>query len=58
MWPITNFKLENTLAMESIGELNLEDVRKNYDVTFADEWEKVRIVYRLVESTYRAENRI
>ncbi|KAL2453383.1 Uncharacterized protein Adt_05071 [Abeliophyllum distichum] len=42
MWDITNFKLKNAFDMESQGEFNSEDVRKNYDVPSADEWSKWR----------------
>ncbi|VFQ89635.1 unnamed protein product [Cuscuta campestris] len=54
MWHITNSKLKSALDMEALGEFNSESVRKDYPVPSAEQWEKVRVVHRLVEHAYDA----
>ncbi|XP_022897195.1 zinc finger BED domain-containing protein RICESLEEPER 1-like [Olea europaea var. sylvestris] len=56
MWHTTNWKLKIMLDMESMGEFN-SDVHKNF-VPSADEWEKVRIVYKLVDNTYNVAKQV
>ncbi|CAA2990914.1 zinc finger BED domain-containing RICESLEEPER 1-like [Olea europaea subsp. europaea] len=58
MWHITNSKLKNALEMETLGKFNSEDTRRDYDVPSADEWEKVRIVYRLVENAHNVAKQV
>ncbi|VFQ88900.1 unnamed protein product [Cuscuta campestris] len=53
-WHITNSKLKRALDMEALGEFNSESVRKDFPVPSAQQWEKVRVVHRLVEHAYDA----
>ncbi|CAH9111793.1 unnamed protein product [Cuscuta epithymum] len=58
MWHLTNSKLKNALELEALGEFNSELVTKNYSVPSAEQWEKVRIVYKLVELVHDVAKKI
>ncbi|CAI9766885.1 unnamed protein product [Fraxinus pennsylvanica] len=58
MWHITNSKLKNSLHMETLREFNSEDMRRDCDVPSADECDKVRIVYRLVDNAYNVAKQV
>ncbi|KAI8004896.1 hypothetical protein LOK49_LG08G03401 [Camellia lanceoleosa] len=44
--------LKDALELESGGEFSSQDVRDNYEVPSAEEWEKVRSICELVDSIY------
>ncbi|CAL5430103.1 unnamed protein product [Camellia sinensis] len=52
LWYLTSAQLKDALKLEPGGEFSSQDVQDNYEVPFAEEWEKVRSICELVDSIY------
>ncbi|CAL5393544.1 unnamed protein product [Camellia sinensis] len=53
LWYITTSRLESALELESMGEFSSQKVLDAYDVPSADEWEKVRLICKLVDKMHK-----
>ncbi|VFQ89634.1 unnamed protein product [Cuscuta campestris] len=49
MWHLTNKKIKDVMELDALGEFSSASITDHYSVPSAEEWEKVRVVHRLVE---------